>query len=62
MEKLTSRKLLVALFVIVLTVANKWVGLGLDQETLTQVLIAAATYIVGEAAVDVAAAARAQNK
>jgi hypothetical protein len=56
LEKLTSRKLLIAVFAIGLAVANKLVGLGLDQTTVTQVVLTAAAYIIGEAAVDAAAA------
>lgn len=58
MEKLTSRKLLLALFAIALAVANKWANLGLDQVTVTQVVIAAVGYILAEAAVDAARASK----
>lgn len=58
MQKLNSRKLLLALFAIALAVANKWADLGLDQTTVTQVIFAAAAYIVGEAVVDAARAGR----
>lgn len=54
MEKLSSRKLLLALFAIALAVANKWANLGLDPVTVTQVVISAVGYILAEAAVDAA--------
>lgn len=52
MEKLKSRKLVVLVATVLLAVANKKLGLGLDDDTMNKIMIAIGAYLVGQGIAD----------
>lgn len=52
LDKMKSRKLIVLVGTVLLTVLNEKLGLGLDEDTMNKIIAAAAAYIVGQGIAD----------
>ena len=60
LEKLKSRKLLMAVGAVLIILVNDVLGLNINEATLQQVVVIVVGFIVGQGAVDVAAALKAK--